>query len=47
MGRVLSVSLHPDARGHAKGGRYGGKDGDEDVQNFLDKFFLVHGGGIV
>ena len=46
-GEPSFLLLHSDARGHSKGGRHGGKDGDENVQNFLDKFFLVHGSGIV
>ena len=46
-GEPSFLLLHSDARGGSQGGGDGGKDGDENVQNFLDKFFLVHGGGIV
>ena len=35
--------LCADARGSADGGGDGGEYGDDEVQDFLPKFFLVHG----
>ena len=34
--------LHPHARGHPEAGHDGGKDGDDDVQDFAPKLFVFH-----
>ena len=31
-----------DAGSHSKGSGHGGQDGDDDVDDFLPKFLLVH-----
>ena len=39
----LFLSHHADARGGAQGGGYRRKYRDGEVDDFLPKFFLVHG----
>ena len=40
---ALSVTLHSHARGSAQGGGDGGEYRNHEVQDFLPKFFFVHG----
>ena len=41
--RSVYLLHHPDARGGSQGGGDGGEDGRQQVDDFLDEFFLVHG----
>ena len=41
---MIGIALlhHPDARGGSQSGRYRRKDGDDELDDFLPKFFF-HG----
>ena len=41
---MIGIALlhHPDARGGSQSSRYRRKDGDDELDDFLPKFFLVH-----
>ena len=47
MHPLLFSVHHADARGGAQGGGYRREYRDGEVDDFLPKFFLVHGSGIV